>query len=331
MIHLFLVHIEQYMDLTTFLIILYTLIVIELFRNPSFLFAFAVGLFGLPAIGIGLGVGEFLLPVFEASVIIGILEATALFLLSSWFLIRVDVFLREHSGNRTVGKWTTISGLSGLLFLYFTYFSSSYWDTIPAHLAAQSPYSIYIFELSKIAIPLLLIGATWHPSRMIYYIIDVFAPHPTNKIAKILPYLLFGGLIYSISLATFSEGNDLSSAVDVFVLFIPAIVSISASVREYDRYGLKYHPPIGKNKINNIVYELLHHPRFVFPIAGLCVGVTASLFNAKFGVYESMEPMRFMVGIILGPLCFRLLSEFIPESIFWNFPENIFGSFVDRE
>lgn len=296
----------------------------ELFRSPSFLFAFGISFFGLPATGIMFNFGEFLLQIYEASVFVGILKSTGMFLLASWFVVRLDVFLREHSDDIIVGKWTIISGLSAFILLYLIYFSGSYWTAIPVQLASQSPYSAPIYRVFEISYPLLLIGATWHPSRMIYYIFDEIVPLRTNIAAKYFPYSLLVVFIIAVLTNGVNQGAELSTIIDVFILVLPAIVSISSSIREYERYGLEYHPPIGMNKIDSFIYKILHQPKFIFPIAGLCWGLYTSLFSARVGVYQTMDPTRFIIGILFGPICCRLGAEYIPTSIVQNFPHNIF-------
>ena len=308
----------------TLLLVVYILYVVELFRNPSFSFSLGIGFFGIPVFGLIFGFREFLLPVYETTVFIAVLNATAQFLLAGWILVRVDLFLREHSECKVVGKWTTISGISGSLLIYFTRFSSSYWDTIPIAFAADSPYTRYVVELSNILYPLLLIGATWHLSRLIYYFADEFITVRTDRISKYLPHVLYITTIYIILVLTITRNADLSTAVDVFVLILPTVVSVGASVREYQRYGLEYRPPILKSRISTTLYRLLHNPTFVFPIAGLCIGVTSSLFYGRLGLFGSMDVINYILSLLFGPILFRLVSEFVPKSIFRDFPKNLF-------
>jgi len=306
--------------LRVFAILVMMVAVLELVRQPNGLFAFSVGM-SVPPMALFAITGPMRLPVFEFAVMESLSMTVFQISCFGWFLVRVDQELRAQSDGAIIGKWTTVSGVSGfglylLNFFYSAYFNtnSMYIHTMSISFVSQSPYTELLVTLREVAIPLLLIGATWHPSRMVYFGLDHYTGLENSRIFKWLPYALLLPISYGIFIMPILEGYHLSWSMtaDAIVLFLPAVVSISASVREYHLYELVYREPVLRNGITDRLYSLTSKTYIAGTSAGLALGLWLTMFNYRLGFYGSMGVFEFLGRFLAILILFRILAAVLP-------------------
>jgi spore maturation protein SpmB len=294
---------------SVFVLIIPLLAVLELARRPNGCFALGVGITVPPLVLVALP-GTVRAPVYEFAVIEALAYTVFFGSCAGWLVVQADQRLRDASDGAIVGKWTTVSGLTGTTAYLVTVYLGAYGDAIPRGLAAESPYTGPLLALFDVAVPLLLVGATWHPSRMVYFALDHYTAIDTARLVKWFPYVAVGGLLFAIVTTPPLEGYRVSLSVtaDAVVLLLPACVSISAAVREYELYGLTHRAPIYRNRITDALYSGIARTSIAGTGAGLGLGLWITMVNMRFGTYASMGSVEFLARAIALLVVFRILG-----------------------